>query len=43
MYRSLGGGWQQSAPREFINDATQEQMQERTNWGDLLESPPPTP
>ena len=43
MYRSLGGGWQQSAAREFINDATQEQMQERTNWGDLLESPPPTP
>ena len=43
MYRSLGGGWQQSATREFINDATREQMQERTNWGDLLESPPPTP
>ncbi len=43
MYRSLGGGWQLSAPREFINDATREQMQERTNWGDLLESPPPNP
>jgi outer membrane protein TolC len=43
MYRSLGGGWQQSEPREFINDATREQMQERTNWGDLLESPPPNP
>jgi NodT family efflux transporter outer membrane factor (OMF) lipoprotein len=43
MYRSLGGGWQQSEPREFINDAAREQMQERTNWGDLLESPPPNP
>jgi len=43
MYRSLGGGWQQNVPREFINDATREQMQERTNWGDLLESPPPNP
>ncbi len=43
MYRSLGGGWQQSAPREFINDATQEQMQERSDWGDLLENPPPNP
>jgi NodT family efflux transporter outer membrane factor (OMF) lipoprotein len=43
MYRSLGGGWQQSTPREFINDATREQMQERVNWGDLLENPPPNP
>jgi len=43
MYSSLGGGWQKSAPREFINDATREQMQERSNWGDLLENPPPNP
>jgi len=43
MYRSLGGGWQKSTPREFIDDTTREQMQERTNWGDLFENPPPNP
>ena len=43
LYRSLGGGWQLSAPREFIDNATREQMQERSNWGDLLDSPPPNP
>ena len=41
LYRSLGGGWQTTEPRQFIDDATREQMQERTNWGDLLQSPPP--
>jgi outer membrane protein TolC len=43
LYRSLGGGWQLSASREFIDDATREQMQERSNWGDLLDNPPPNP
>lgn len=41
LFRSLGGGWQTVEPREYIDDATRQQMQERTNWGDLLETPPP--
>jgi len=38
IYRSLGGGWQTS--RQFIDDETRQQMEERTNWGDLLENAP---
>lgn len=41
LYRSLGGGWQSAAPRQFIDQATRDQMEERTNWGDLLDNPPP--
>ena len=41
LFRSLGGGWQTAEPRNFVDDATQQQMEERTNWGDLLENPPP--
>ena len=38
IYRSLGGGWQ--TERQFVDEETREQMEQRTNWGDLLE---PTP
>jgi NodT family efflux transporter outer membrane factor (OMF) lipoprotein len=41
LFRSLGGGWQTTGPRSFVDDVTQQQMEERTNWGDLLENPPP--
>ena len=37
VYKALGGGWQ-SGSAGFIDEATKIQMQERTNWGDLLES-----
>jgi NodT family efflux transporter outer membrane factor (OMF) lipoprotein len=40
LYRGLGGGWQMTTPTEFVDEATREEMQERTNWGDLLETPP---
>ena len=43
LYRSLGGGWQLRGPGEFIDVATREQMRERSNWGDLLDAPPPNP
>ena len=43
LYRSLGGGWQQSGSADYIDDTTREQMRERTNWGDLLDAPPPNP
>ncbi len=37
IYRSLGGGW--SSERQFVDDATREEMQQRTNWGELLDGP----
>ena len=40
LYRGLGGGWQLSGANEYIDDATREQMRERTNWGDVLDNPP---
>jgi outer membrane protein TolC len=38
IYRSLGGGW--TSERQFVDDATSEEMQQRTNWGELLNSSP---
>ena len=38
IYRSLGGGW--TGERSFVDDATREEMQQRTNWGELFDSPP---
>ena len=35
IYRSLGGGW--TDERQFVDEVTREEMQQRTNWGDLLE------
>ena len=40
LYRGLGGGWQQPAPPEYVDEDTRQQMQERTNWGDVLDNPP---
>ena len=37
VYRSLGGGWQ-SGRNSFVDDATRREMQQRTDWGELLES-----
>lgn len=39
LYRSLGGGWQADTPRDYVDEATQMQMEERTNWGDMLDVP----
>jgi len=40
MYRALGGGWQIRQGKEFVPQETKEQMKQRTNWGELLESSP---
>jgi len=40
LYRGLGGGWQSAASPQYIDEATQQEMQERTNWGDVLDNPP---
>jgi outer membrane protein TolC len=36
LYKSLGGGWHNELP--LIDPATREQMQQRTDWGDLLDN-----
>ncbi|MCU0072463.1 TolC family protein [Pseudomonas koreensis] len=41
LYKALGGGWQNSAPP--IDEPTLQQMQQRTDWGNLLTAPPPQP
>ena len=35
-YKALGGGWELREGRDLVPAATQEQMRERTDWGDLL-------
>jgi NodT family efflux transporter outer membrane factor (OMF) lipoprotein len=43
LYRGLGGGWQTNSQSEFVDEATRETMQQRTNWGDVLDDPPARP
>ena len=38
LYKSLGGGWENQAEQALISDQSRQQMEQRTNWGDLLES-----
>lgn len=45
MFKALGGGWQIREERDFVPEETRKQMQDRTNWGNLLtpakqETPP---
>lgn len=39
LYKALGGGWEQVG--EPILPATRQQMQQRTDWGTLLDGPAP--
>ncbi|MEM6462708.1 MAG: efflux transporter outer membrane subunit [Pseudomonadota bacterium] len=39
VYKGLAGGWIPPNVKGFINDETRSQMEERTNWGRLLEKP----
>lgn len=34
LYKAVGGGWQTEQP--LVDPATREQMEKRTNWGDLI-------
>jgi len=36
VYKALGGGWQFRKGKDFVSQAIKQQMQNRTNWGDLL-------
>ena len=35
-YKALGGGWDPAYSGDFVPDSVLEEMDERTNWGDLL-------
>jgi NodT family efflux transporter outer membrane factor (OMF) lipoprotein len=37
LYKALGGGWEIRAGRDFVDDETLEIMNERTDWGKLLD------
>ncbi|MOA55838.1 hypothetical protein D3C78_1797000 [compost metagenome] len=37
LYKALGGGWHSAQPR--VDPASRTQMQERTDWGELLDEP----
>jgi NodT family efflux transporter outer membrane factor (OMF) lipoprotein len=37
VYRALGGGWQSNVNTDFVDEDTRMQMEQRTNWGELLE------
>ncbi len=46
LYRSLGGGWQIREGQDFVPLETRKEMEQRTNWGNLLtppSQPPPAP
>jgi NodT family efflux transporter outer membrane factor (OMF) lipoprotein len=35
-YKALGGGWELREGRDLVSVETQEEMRQRTNWGDIL-------
>ena len=43
LYRAIGGGWLDMPVDQLIPSSMNEAMRERTNWGDLLTAPLPTP
>ncbi len=40
IYKGIAGGWIPPNVKGFVNDKTRAQMEQRTNWGKLLESAP---
>jgi NodT family efflux transporter outer membrane factor (OMF) lipoprotein len=46
VYKALGGGWEARQGQAIVPAATQAEMKDRTNWGDMLSEPrvtEPTP
>jgi NodT family efflux transporter outer membrane factor (OMF) lipoprotein len=39
LYKALGGGWESREGLPRINPGTRDTMQERTDWGDLIDEP----
>jgi len=42
LYKALGGGWLVTPIEQLIPEDVRKDMQERTNWGDLLTAPLPS-
>ena len=36
LYKALGGGWELRQGQPVVPEQTQDEMKERTNWGDML-------
>ncbi|GAB3277932.1 efflux transporter outer membrane subunit [Parahaliea aestuarii] len=46
LYKALGGGWREADIETLLPQDTRERMQERSDWGELLDAeltPPPEP
>jgi len=41
LFKALGGGWEGRAAYPFVDPETLDEMKQRTNWGDLLDTPAP--
>lgn len=41
LYKALGGGWQMRLGKDYVPKAVKEKMQERTDWGRMLQDPAP--
>jgi hypothetical protein len=42
LYEALGGGWEMSVGQPFVPDDIRNEMQKRTNWGNLFSAQPIT-
>jgi len=40
LYKALGGGWELRKGQPVVPESTQVEMKRRTNWGDLISTPP---
>ncbi|NTU62294.1 MAG: TolC family protein [Chloroflexi bacterium] len=36
LYKAVGGGWETRTETDFVPDAIKQEMDQRTNWGELL-------
>jgi hypothetical protein len=43
VYKSLGGGWQIREGNDYMPQQIKTDMGERTDWGELLQTPEPQP
>lgn len=41
LYKALGGGWRDTSINDMLPEATRDTMQQRTDWGGLLDAPLP--
>jgi NodT family efflux transporter outer membrane factor (OMF) lipoprotein len=41
LYKALGGGWQDTPVNELLPDETRDSMEQRSDWGELMNAPLP--